>query len=396
MVDIDCYFLIGINYKKTDIAHRGLYALEERQYRRILENIHLYPVKDFVLIATCNRTEIYGFCADPKLLVKAISQEIKGTEASFLALAYQKQGRAAMQHLFEVTAGLDAQILGDYEIVGQVKKAFQIAKEYQQMSNFTERLYNSALQASKKVRTQTKIGDGIMSVSMAAVQFIKQTYPKAYKKKHILLIGLGEIGKNTFKNIRDYLGELSVTLINRDPDKSQKLAGTCAYVLLWEDIVEGVDQADIIITATAAPHPFIFKECIKTDKERLFLDLSLPRNVDPELAAYPNNRVVHIDELSQAVAANKEKRQRELPKALAVVEEVLAEFTDWVSERKQLQFLKQMKQHLQKLNDTMHEGKDQKVIQEHLNHLALEMRKKQFMGCSVIRTYKDFLYGQKK
>ncbi len=222
-MDINHFFVTGINYKKTDAAIRSQYAVSNSVYESILCSASHKGLRELFVISTCNRTEIYGVTDDVQHLVQLLCSETNGNEATFKQLAYVKQGYDAIEHLWQVAAGLDSQILGDYEIVGQLKLAVKFAKERGFVGTFTDRLINGALQASKAVRSQTQISGGTISVSFAVIQYIKANVPH-FQNKKILLIGAGKIGRNTCRNIIDYLGNRHLTLINRTLDKA---SGTC-------------------------------------------------------------------------------------------------------------------------------------------------------------------------
>src|SRR5205085_6357836 len=156
------------------------------------------------ILSTCNRTEIYGFAENASQLIDILCTETTGAKETFKELCYVKQGLDAVQHLFEVGAGLESQILGDYEIIGQIKQSVKFAKENGFVGAFTERLVNSVLQSTKVIKNQTALSGGTVSVSFAAVQYIKKNVTKI-GNKNILLLGIGKIGRNTCKNLVDYL-----------------------------------------------------------------------------------------------------------------------------------------------------------------------------------------------
>ncbi len=216
---INSFFMAGINYKKTDAVRRGMYAISPDQYEHILSAAPDYGVTSLFILSTCNRTEIYGFADNAEQLAELLCSGTKGNITEFLQRAYIKNGRLAVAHLFKVAAGLDSQLLGDYEIVGQLKQAFKFARERNFINNFLERLFNDVLRSSKAVKNQTALSDGTISVSFAAVQYIK-THVGNFKDKSILVIGTGKIGRNTCKNLVDYLGVKNITLFNRTEEKS--------------------------------------------------------------------------------------------------------------------------------------------------------------------------------
>src|SRR6476620_7624342 len=221
--EISRFWVAGINYKKSDAAVRGQFAINEEQYSRVLELAKSAGLQEVFVLSSCNRTEIYGLTPDGSILVDILCSETQWQAETFYKLAYFKQGNAAINHLFEVGAGLDSQILGDYEIVGQIKNAVKFSRQQNCIGGFIERLVNGVLQASKNVKNQTALSGGTVSVSFAAVQYIRENI-KSISSKNILLIGVGKIGRNTCKNLVDYLQTTNITLLNRTTEKAIELA----------------------------------------------------------------------------------------------------------------------------------------------------------------------------
>jgi glutamyl-tRNA reductase len=203
-MDISKFHIAGINYKKSNVATRGQFAIGNEQYAVILEKAVALGINELFILSTCNRTEIYGIAENAHQLVELLCSQTKGDAGEFNEIAYVKQGKKAIQHLFDVSAGLDSQILGDYEIVGQIKAAVKFSKERGFIGTFIDRLVNAVLQSSKAIKNETSISGGTISVSFAAVQYIREKVKNIASKK-ILLLGTGKIGRNTCKNLVDYL-----------------------------------------------------------------------------------------------------------------------------------------------------------------------------------------------
>src|SRR3954469_8033436 len=184
--NINSFFVVGINYKKSDASTRGLFAVTPDRYSAILQIAGTVGVNELFILSTCNRTEIYGFAHSSEQLIDLLCSQTVGDAATFKQAAYIKKGTSAIEHVFQVGAGLDSQILGDYEIVGQLKTAVKFAKEQGFVGGFTERLINSVLQASKQVKNNTELSGGTVSVSFAAVQYIRNKVANI-SNKNILL-----------------------------------------------------------------------------------------------------------------------------------------------------------------------------------------------------------------
>ena len=223
--ELSNFFVAGINYKKTDTEMRGSFAIGPEQYERILLLAAEYEVRDLFILSTCNRSEIYGVAENAEQLMKLLCTQTQGTADTFEELSYRKNGLEAVRHLFDVGAGLDSQILGDYEIVGQLRKAMKFAKERGFIHSFLDRTLNQVLQSSKEIKNNTSLSDGTVSVAFAAVQYIRE-HSQTLENKKILLLGTGKIGTITCKNLVDYLPASHITLMNRSPEKAETLAAT--------------------------------------------------------------------------------------------------------------------------------------------------------------------------
>ena len=168
--NISNFYVAGINYKKSDASVRGQFAINSEQYITILQKAASQGLNEIFILSTCNRTEVYGFANNSQQLIELLCSETPGDIKTFKQTAYIKNGMDAIEHVFSVGAGLDSQILGDYEIVGQLKNAVKFSKEYGFVGAFTERLINCVLQSSKLIKNHTELSGGTVSVSFAAVQ----------------------------------------------------------------------------------------------------------------------------------------------------------------------------------------------------------------------------------
>src|SRR5436190_5130402 len=221
--DISKFWVAGISYKKADAATRGQFAIQNDRHARLLEKALGNSLDEVFVLSTCNRTEIYGFADSASQLINLLCEQTAGSKETFLSSAYIKNGHEAITHLFNVSAGLDSQILGDYEIIGQIKAAAKFAKKHGCINVMLERLVNTVLQSSKAIKNQTELSGGTVSVSFAAIRYIRE-HVKAVADKKILLLGTGKIGKSTSKNLVHYLKTKNITLINRTEERAAELA----------------------------------------------------------------------------------------------------------------------------------------------------------------------------
>ncbi len=347
---INNFFIVGINYKKTDASIRGQFAITADQYEALLQTAKETGLSELFVLSTCNRTEVYGFAHHASQLINLLCTHTAGSATTFSSLAYIKNGHAAVEHLYAVAAGLDSQILGDYEIVGQIKCAARFAKDRGFVGAFMERLLNSVLQSSKLIKNGTELSGGTVSVSFAAVQYIRNMVPNP-SSKNILLLGVGKIGRNTCKNLVDYLQTTNITLINRSPEKAAELAGELGlkYALL-ENLKSEIEKSDIILVATNATEPTILKSHLEGQGEKLIIDLSIPYNVAPDAQALANVHLVNVDELSKLKDKTLKKREAEVPKAKAVIAGCMSEFEEWHQMRRHAPLLKATKLKLKEIH----------------------------------------------
>ncbi len=401
-MDINQFYIAGINYKKSDASVRGLFAINSDQYHNILQKASQFGIKEVFILSTCNRTEIYGFAAKADDLVNLLCSETIGDAATFRTAAYIKNGLPAINHIFCVGAGLDSQILGDYEIVGQLKTAVKFAKEHDFVGAFSERLINSVLQASKLIKNNTELSGGTVSVSFAAVQYIKQKVAHV-KQKNILLLGVGKIGRNTCKNLVDYLHTKNITLINRSPEKAAILAGELGLQSASiENIDEEIRKADIILAATNANEPVILTSHLEGGKQKLIIDLSIPYNVEAAAELLPNVQLVNVDELSRMKDETLKKRESQVPKAKAIIAELMTEFAEWCEMRKHVPMLRDLKLKLKQIYSSPQyfqstsncpktlELKIQRVLNETAGKVKVENQK----GCQYIAAINEFISAQ--
>lgn len=399
--DISKFFIAGINYRKTDAEMRGRFALSPDQYETLLQQAPEFGVQETFVVSTCNRTEIYGFADEPMQLEQLLCSQTEGSMEEFKARAYVKKGKAAIDHLFHVGGGLDSQILGDYEIVGQIKQAAKTAKQQQRIHAFTERLVNSMLQASKAIKNNTKLSDGTVSVSFAAVQFIRE-HVKQIRNKKIVLLGTGKFGRNTCKNLVDYLGTKNITLINRTEEKATALAEELGlFSAPIEALSEKIAEADIILVATNSADPTILKKHLEGTQRKLVIDLSIPNNVEASAAELPNVTLVNVDELSKLKDETLARREAEVPKAKAIITEHTAEFMDWYQMRKHVPVLKAVKTKLKEIHTSPlyitlqpHHtacSKADEKIQKVINCMASKMKEQNQRGCYYIEAINEFI-----
>jgi len=397
-MQINHFFTAGINYKKTDAAIRGEFAIGAAQYTSLLEKAAGAGVTEMFVLSTCNRTEIYGVADNVNVLIDLLCSETAGEADTFRQLCYTKQGHEAIQHIFEVGAGLDSQILGDYEIVGQMKLAVKFARERGFIGAFMERLFNTVLQSSKAIKNGTALSGGTISVSFAAIQFIRQQLPDT-KNKKIVLLGTGKIGRNTCKNLIDYLDTTQITLINRTDEKARELAAELGIQSApFAEMYAAVNAADIVIVATNADKPMLTKADLQHSGPKILIDLSIPNNIEPAAGTLPQIILANVDDLSVINDITLQKRKAEVPRARQIIQQHRQELAEWWLLRSHVPVLKAVKQKLHDMHScnmflatTQITTIDQSAIQKVVNTVAVKMRSQHQPGCYYIEAINDFM-----
>lgn len=327
---------------------RGHFSLDEDSKLRLLNQAKESGIESLIVTSTCNRTEIYGFAQHPFQLIQLLCDNTRGTVEDFQKVAYIYKNNDAISHMFRVGSGLDSQILGDFEIISQLKTSARISKKLHLLNHFIERLVNAVIQASKRIKNETEISSGATSVSFASVQYILNTV-KDVSNKNILLFGTGKIGRNTCENLVKHTKNEHITLVNRTKDKAEQIAGKFNLVVKdYANLQEEIRKSDILIVATGAQRPTIDKQLIQTKKNLLILDLSIPKNVHENVEDSENVKLVHLDHLSKITDQTLEDRKKHIPLAEAIIEEVKSEFNNWLETRKFAPTIKALKH---KLND---------------------------------------------
>ena len=346
------FYAIGLSYQKADAEVRGHFSLSDTAKQNLLAEAKRNGIESLVVISTCNRTELYGFAEHPYQLIHLLCENTKGTVEEFQDVAYIHKGKNAISHLFRVGSGLDSQILGDFEIISQLKFAARASKKEGLLNSFTERLINSVIQASKRIKNETELSSGATSVSFAAVQYIMNAIERI-SEKNILLFGTGKIGRNTCENLVKHTKNSHITLINRTKTKAEEVAGKFNLIVKdYENLQEEINKSDIVIVATGAQNPTVFKDLINTDRPLLVLDLSIPKNVNEDITELKNVSLLHMDDLAKITDDTLEKRKAFIPKAEAIIDDIMADFNSWLNTLKFVPTIQALKHKLTDLKNS--------------------------------------------
>lgn len=398
--------IAGINHTCAPTAIRGIFSVDQAIHQAILAHAKNSGFKSVFVISTCNRTEIYGYAQHPIELAALLTQFTKGSISSFREHGYFHQGKQALHHLFRVACGLDSQIIGDYEIQGQLKQAYSFSLQNGMIGPIMDRTINFVFQASKKIRSTTALSTGTVSVSFAAIEWLQAYTEKSPKK--ILLVGSGKFGRNICKNIRHYLPDSSLTITNRTALVAETLAGEVnAAFVPFESLASAVNEYDVILVCTNAMEPVIRADFFTPGKSRCVIDLSVPANVENKVAQLPGITVVNVDDISAITKSTIEKRRCEIPKAESIIADFELQFTIWLQTYQHAPAIRQIKENLRVLvagnsltRCEMATGWNQaptpvfdedEHIRKTVSTLVYNLKTKKEKGCQFITAYHHFL-----
>lgn len=329
--------IIGLNHWEATIPVREKFSLSEEQKDQLLQAARREGINSIFVISTCNRTELIAEQASTHELVRLLTAYSDGSLEEFHEYGFELKGEAAVQHLFEVTVGLDSQILGDLQIVKQVKEGYEFAAERDMVDGPLHRLMQHVFRTHKRSRNETSLGHGAATTAYAGVQFATRQF-KDLTDKQILLVGTGKIGKVTCKNLIS-LGARKLTLINRSRDRAEFLADKYDLeVADYDRLPEAIADNELVIVATGAEQPVItmddMQPSIETGDFKVMLDMSVPRNIDPEIEQLEFVKLANMDMLSDVTDEAYKKREENIPLVKNIIREELDDYKRWLSEQK--------------------------------------------------------------
>lgn len=334
-------FVIGLNHKTADVNVREKFAFNgPKLIEGLLAFKELSEVKEALILSTCNRVELYANVRD----VSKATESIKSFLSSFHNLDREALDRAlyiyedidAVRHIFRVASSLDSMVVGEPQILGQLKDAFELALEKKTTGILLNKLLKKAISVAKRIRTETKIAENAVSISFAAVELAKKIFSDL-SKKTFMLLGAGEMAELAAKHLINS-GVKDVIVSNRTYERACELAEEFrAKVVRFEEFISEMIRTDILICSTGAPTYVLTKNQMhKVMKERkqkqvFIIDISVPRNIDPEINDLDNVYLYNIDDLQDVVDANLFERKKEAEKAEKIIEEEISTFVKWQS-----------------------------------------------------------------
>lgn len=327
---------LALTYKSASVATREHVSLNEAATKKLHQFIRSYTsATDVLIVSTCNRTEIYylsetDFSQEIFKGLSLIKKCAPGFEQHFTHLA----GEQAVLHLFEVSLGLDAQVMGDLQISGQVKNAYQWSADENMAGPFLHRLMHTIFFANKRVVQETSFRDGAASISYAAKELAEDLTWDIQSPK-VLVVGVGEIGQDFCLNLVDSRLD-NVTVLNRTQDKAEKLAQKYNFKFGGiEDLPSEIQNADVIVSSVSGSQPLITLEvlnAVEIFSHKYFIDLSMPRSIESAVEEIPGALVYNLDDIREKTNEALEKRGASVPSVQAIIRDSMQEFEDWSKE----------------------------------------------------------------
>lgn len=332
--------LVGLNHRTASLELRERVSFTVEQARRAADELRNRGLlEESLVLSTCNRSEVYGVPPEA-------SHECAPGLSSFLSefhsirpdalngVLYHHYDRAAVRHLFRVSAGLDSLLLGEAEILGQVREAYRLSHEHGATGPVLNRLFQGALETGKRVRSETELGARPMSVASAGVKLAERIFGKLADRS-ALVLGAGTVSEQVVSTLRDR-GIAHLYVVNRSRDKAQALATQFGgRVLEWSNWDTALAAPDIVVSSISSDEPILTRQILedamaaRSNRALFVMDLGLPRNIDPQAANLYNLYVYNIDDLSEIVDQNLHARQSEVPRAELIVEEHVGKFLSW-------------------------------------------------------------------
>lgn len=330
--------VVGINHRTADLAWRERVAWPTAEIPALLQRLEAELGCEAVLLSTCNRTELYlaarsaGDLPSPPAVIPMLTEPRGLLAPPPPACWYSVDGPAALRHLFRVAASLDSLVLGEAQIAGQVLAAYELAARAGTVGPVLHAGFQRARQVAKRVRRETALTAGKVSVASLAIDYLRQVFDR-FDNKTVLVVGAGKMGETALRHLHA-LHPKTILITNRSPERSETLAKSCGgQVLPWEHLSKGLARAHIVLSATGAQTPIITAELFaavrpfRHGEHLAILDLAVPRDVEPLVGDFEEvDLLVNLDDLHQVRAGVLRDRERHIPAAEAIVSEELEAF----------------------------------------------------------------------
>ncbi len=332
--------VVGLNHKTAPVEVREKLAFDEHTApRALIEFKERMPHTEAVILSTCNRVELYAASEEAEKLADDVTSFLAEFHDfppdSFADHLYHHYDRDAVRHLFTVSSSLDSLVVGEAEILGQVKQAYMYALEEGLSGKVLNSLFQRAFAVSKSVRTGSSIGERRVSVASVAVEFAQKIFGD-FSDKTVMIIGAGEMGELTLKHMVES-GINAVIVANRTYEKAVQLADEYdGMAIKYESFVDSMHRADVIISTSGAPHYIVHPKHItpalraRRNRPILLIDIAVPRDIHPDVDQFENAYLYNIDDLDNVVAENISFREKELEQCAAIVDAETDTFMEWL------------------------------------------------------------------
>lgn len=327
-------FVAGLSYKTAPVEVREKLAVAPARLRCLGCRLKVGgSLSELVLVSTCNRVEVYGVSTWAAAQVHRIFSLLSDSDFDFSPYLYVKEGEAAARHLFSVVSGLDSMVLGETEITGQVKQAYQAACDAQLTGRVTNRLFQSALQTAKEVRTRTGIGRGATSVGSVAVELAERIFDGDLSSKTVMIVGAGKMGEACVRHLAKK-GARSVLVLNRSLERAETLAAEFGgRAMPLNSMSEALVEADIVVTSTGAPNTILARENLapvlpaRRNRPLFLIDIAVPRDIAPDVEQLNGVYLYNVDHLEEIIRENVKQREKDLVRCEAIIAERAAELS---------------------------------------------------------------------
>jgi glutamyl-tRNA reductase len=321
-------FVAGLSFKTAPVEVREKLAVRPTRLRCHGCRLKLGGgLSEVVLVSTCNRVEIYGVTSPGNGDLARLFQLLSGTDFDFSPYLYIKEGVEAVRHLFSVASGLDSMVIGETEITGQVKQAYQAAQEAKLTGRVTNRLFQTALQTAKEIRTQTGIGRGATSVGSVAVELAERIFDRDLSEKTVMIIGAGKMGEACVRHLAKKAAR-AVLVANRSYDRAVSLAAEFnGQAVRFDDLLPAMTEVDIVVSSTGCPHTILHAAELasimpaRRNRPLFLIDIAVPRDIDADVQQLDNVYLYNVDHLEAIVRENVRSREKELAHCEVIIGE---------------------------------------------------------------------------
>ena len=348
--------VVSLSHKSAPVHIRELISLDEAAIERLLLKLkEFFSVGDALVLSTCNRTEVY-YSHESDLsveLIKLIGIERGLTDAISYLDYFQvlNNESEAVTHLFRVSMGLEAQVIGDIQILNQVKRSYQTAADLELAGPFLHRLMHTIFFTNKRVVQETAFRDGAASLSYATIELIESLTQNIFQPR-ILLIGVGEIGEDVARNMV-HLPTAQVKIANRTLAKAEEIGVPLGFeVIAFESCLTAVEEADVVVCSIRMPEPFLTKQLIEginIPSYKVLIDLSVPRSIETSVEELPGVVLYNVDNIQSKASAALQNRLESIPSVETILEESIEEFGAWQKEMVVSPTIQKLKQALEQI-----------------------------------------------